>query len=349
MTQRDTELAVNYLMSAGVVAYQRAIAHAVGDALAGLFFSQLWYWAGRQPAEREGWFFMTREQLQHETAMTRREQETSRRKLKQFGILEEERRGHPAKLWYRINVGKVIQLIENTRTSQLVRNGPSSWYETAQLDGTKPPNKLVRKRPTSKISTKISTKTAAASAEPTADAAAGFSPLVEELRSHGVGRATAEELARTKPEACRRCLDYLPFAEVKKTKGAWLSNAIRDDYGPPEGWEKAKRQRACNVAGPRKPLRRPETALDSTNAGGNREAYAFLAKTQPEAITAFIRHVESEREKSKRVADLLSPERKAAYLASFDEEEKRLELFGRWLAGASVVPEVTFADHAANR
>ena len=55
MDRKDSELALNYLVSAGVVAYQRAIAHAVGDALAGLFFSQLWYWAGRQPDDRDGW------------------------------------------------------------------------------------------------------------------------------------------------------------------------------------------------------------------------------------------------------------------------------------------------------
>ena len=82
--------------------------------LAGLLFSQLWYWSGRQPEERKGWFFMTQDQILTETAMTRREQETSRRKLRDLGILEEERRGRPARLWYRINVKKVVQLIENT-------------------------------------------------------------------------------------------------------------------------------------------------------------------------------------------------------------------------------------------
>ena len=31
----------------------------------------------------------------------------------------------------------------------------------------------------------------------------------------------------------RACLAYLPHAQVKTSKGAWLANAIRDEYGPP--------------------------------------------------------------------------------------------------------------------
>ena len=83
----------------------------MGHALAGLLFSQLWYWSGRQPDDRDGWFYMTQAQIFEETAITRREQETCRRKLRHLGILEEALRGHPAQLWYRINVTAVVDLL----------------------------------------------------------------------------------------------------------------------------------------------------------------------------------------------------------------------------------------------
>ena len=90
--QDDTNAIVNYLLSEGIVAYQRGLARAVGDHSAGLLLSQFWYWAERQPEERDGWFFMTQEQIYDETVLTRREQETARRKLRDLGVLEKEGR-----------------------------------------------------------------------------------------------------------------------------------------------------------------------------------------------------------------------------------------------------------------
>jgi len=69
----------------------------------------------------------------------------------------------------------------------------------------------------------------------TAGADAAAVCLAEELVGHGVGRAAARRLALEKPEVCRRCLEYLPFAKFRTTSGAWLANAIRDEYGPPRG------------------------------------------------------------------------------------------------------------------
>lgn len=175
---------------------------------------------------------------------------------------------------------------------------------------------------------------AAGGADRPADAA-DASLLVQELVSHGVGKAAAEKLARTKPEACRRYLGYLPFVKVKKSKGAWLANAIRDEYGPPAGMTNQPGTRRLGPDTPsQEPRQGPESDLGRANLARLRVSYASLEKSQPEAITAFLRHLESEREKSRRVADLLSPERRAGYLASFDGEEKRLELFGRWLPSA---------------
>jgi hypothetical protein len=340
MDPRDSELALHYLVSAGVVAYQRAIAHAVGDALAGLFFSQLWYWAGRQPDDRDGWFFMTQEQLFTETALSRREQETSRRKLRELGVLEEELRGHPARLWYRINVRAVIQLLERAPRVQFGGKRQASLSESAKLACTNPPNKYGGKRQPSKISTKISSKTSAAESvqngtrageERLPVAADSFDGLAQELIAQGVSRSAASRLAREKPEACRRYLAYVPFAEIRTTKGAWLANAIRDEYGPPEGYVEAKQKETRDVA--LKAHRSRQDSLQRANLARARETLARLEEEQGEAFRAFLGFVTEERRKAERMASRLSPARQAECLSAFDAEEHRVELFRRWLEG----------------
>jgi hypothetical protein len=344
MNRRDSEIAINYLMSAGVVAYQRAIAHAVGDALAGLFFSQLWYWAGRQPEDRDGWFFMTQEQLFAETALSRREQETSRRKLRELGILEEDLRGHPAKLWYRVNVPAVIQLLENSPRPQFGGKRQTSLYENAKLARTNPPNKYGGKRQTSKISTKNSAKTSAASVANTSHAGEetpAADSLVKELIAKGVGCSVATRLAKEKPGVCRRCLEYLPFARYRTSPGAWLANAIRDEYGPPEGFIEAKRQQEQTLAREKREaaltarLSRQDS-LQRENLARAGETLARLEQEQGEAFRAFRGYVAQERRKAERMVSQLSASRQAEYLSSFDAGEHRVELFRRWLEGQPV-------------
>ena len=85
-------------------------------------------------------------------------------------------------------------------------------------------------------------ETAATSSKDEGNAAADYQELVEELTSNGVGRAVAEALAHSDPEACRRCLAYIPFADIRSSTGAFLANAIRHGYGPPKGYEEAQKQ-----------------------------------------------------------------------------------------------------------
>ena len=51
---------------------------------------------------------VTQIEWERETGLTRSEQETARRKLRDLGYLEERRRGLPAKLYYRVNMQKII-------------------------------------------------------------------------------------------------------------------------------------------------------------------------------------------------------------------------------------------------
>ena len=351
------------------MAYQRAIAHAVGDALSGLLFSQLWYWTGRQPEDRNGWFFMTQEQITAETAITRREQETCRRKLRGLGILEEARRGHPAKLWFRINVRAVIQLIEKTARSQNGGKRQTSMAENAILDWRKAPYKNGGKRHPSKNTTKRSSKTSAASGGAIAvvcvgnaenpagdermpgvsaspgkeapgelgvgvDAAAA---LIETLVLHGVGRTVAEKLARLKPEVCKRCLEYLPYAKYRTTKGAWLANAIAEEFGPPAGYEKAvarqlKEEKMARGEGVENARQRAKEAQHRTQNARLIERYGRMEKERPGAKAAFMEHLQRERARAERFANNLSAAGRERYFRAFDSQEGRLRVFAEWLS-----------------
>jgi len=115
------------------IAFYRFFADIGGGAMPGLFLSQTWYWSQRTTDE-DGWFYKTQDEWQEETALTRREQETCRRTLKLLGILEEERRGIPARLYYRINVDKVAELVH------------SRMAESANQECPNPPNRNGGKR-----------------------------------------------------------------------------------------------------------------------------------------------------------------------------------------------------------
>jgi hypothetical protein len=165
-------------------------------------------------------------------------------------------------------------------------------------------------------------------------AGAAVARLVEELVSHGVGRAAAEQLVRHKPAVCRRCLEYLPFAKVRTTPGAWLANAIREEYGPPEGYLKrqpARPGQASNRGTSRKGRVGREMTCHATIGSRLRDSYGRLEKTRPDAITAFMAYLAEEQDRARRYTARLSPRRREESLAAFDTEEHRLRVFARWL------------------
>lgn len=173
-----------------------------------------------------------------------------------------------------------------------------------------------------------------------ADAAAA---LVEELVSQGVGRSAAARYAREKPEICRRCLEYLPYAKFKTTKGAWLANAICDEYGPPPGYEDAiariaKKREADRRSLAGKAHQKHQLTIREEKTARLRATYRLLEKTGGEAFMAFCKYVELERAKTDRIALQLSPKRRQEALANFDRPERRLELFEKWMNAGSEFP-----------
>jgi hypothetical protein len=71
------------------IAFHRVLATVGGSATAGLFLSQCWYCSTRT-SDPDGWWTRTQAQWESEIGLTRREQETIRRRLRMRGILERE-------------------------------------------------------------------------------------------------------------------------------------------------------------------------------------------------------------------------------------------------------------------
>ncbi len=93
----------DFLQDVGpVVAYYPRLCPLCGGVNATLLLCQLLYWDGKQ-ADPAGWIYKTQEDLSEELGMTRTEQENARRTLRGNGFLEEDRRGIPARLYYRID------------------------------------------------------------------------------------------------------------------------------------------------------------------------------------------------------------------------------------------------------
>ena len=92
------------------VAYYPSISKAFDSCTVGVFLSQFMYWEGKQ-SDKDGWIYKRQADIQKETGLSRYEQETIRRKLRQLNVIEEKKAGAPAKLYYRFNWDRVSKIV----------------------------------------------------------------------------------------------------------------------------------------------------------------------------------------------------------------------------------------------
>lgn len=91
------------------IAFHRAFVEITGTIPAALMLSQAYYWSTPAKSGKEkttlpgGWFYKTREEWTDETGLSRDEQESARKRLRTLKLLDEDLRGVPAKLHYRLN------------------------------------------------------------------------------------------------------------------------------------------------------------------------------------------------------------------------------------------------------
>jgi hypothetical protein len=110
------------------IAFHRCFVPLTGSVNAALMLSQAMYWQKRN--EDGVWWFQTQEKWADETGLSRREQETARRALRNLPFWKEELRGLPGKLHFFLDLELLLEI---------VTVGKTSLHKPAILDSTNQP------------------------------------------------------------------------------------------------------------------------------------------------------------------------------------------------------------------
>jgi hypothetical protein len=89
------------------ITFHRCLIPVSGGVNAALLLSHAIWTTQALDGEADGWFLKSQEQWAEETGLSRWEQETARRALRDAGLLEERRVGMPARLWFRVQASAV--------------------------------------------------------------------------------------------------------------------------------------------------------------------------------------------------------------------------------------------------
>src|ERR671917_483717 len=117
-----------------IVGYSPDLARVVGGATIGLFLSQLLFLSDKG-ANPEGWVYKSEAEMGRETGLTKREQQTARRKLLALGVIQIVRQGFKFTYHFRIVWERLYQVIEKFQRG---RNVPTEKVEPVQNVSTEP-------------------------------------------------------------------------------------------------------------------------------------------------------------------------------------------------------------------
>jgi hypothetical protein len=117
------------------IAFNRAFVDLGLGMCGAMMLSQSLYWRTRT-RDAGGWFYKSQTEWQQETGMTRREQETARRRLTEAGFLEEKRRGVPARLYFRVKIEAVESALAglSSRMAESANQGDKSSKNASLAD-----------------------------------------------------------------------------------------------------------------------------------------------------------------------------------------------------------------------
>jgi hypothetical protein len=113
-----------------VVGYSPDLARIVGGATTGLFLSQLLFLSDKG-ANPEGWVYKSEQEMGKETGLTKREQQTARRKLLALGVIAIMRGGWKNTYHFKVMWQRLYQVIEQSLNSQTVAN---QWQQNAATE-----------------------------------------------------------------------------------------------------------------------------------------------------------------------------------------------------------------------
>ncbi len=158
-----------------VVAYHPALNAVTGGVKATIFLEQLLYWRGLGD-NPHGWVYKKQSELEEETGLGRREQESARAALVERGLLEERKKTAPPTVHYRVNVDRLEELWRERNPSKSARQ--IEMAESAILKCAKPTNQDGGKRQilNTEITTEITTERVSAAREAVAATPAKFTP-----------------------------------------------------------------------------------------------------------------------------------------------------------------------------
>jgi hypothetical protein len=117
-----------------VVGYSPDLARIVGGATIGLFLSQLLFLSDKG-ANPDGWVYKSEQEMGKETGLTKREQQTARRKLLSLGVITIMRGGWKNTYHFKVIWEKLYQVIAGIQRTQTVATEKG---ETAQNVPTEP-------------------------------------------------------------------------------------------------------------------------------------------------------------------------------------------------------------------
>ena len=117
------------------IAFQRSFIRLDIGVTAALFLSQMIYWTNR--SDDDGWVYKTQEEWEEETGLSRYEQEGARKKLRSIGVLQEKKKGVPARLFYKVDNDILFQaLVAANKDAEK----PPKWFARVGL----PPSESAR-------------------------------------------------------------------------------------------------------------------------------------------------------------------------------------------------------------
>jgi hypothetical protein len=112
-----------------VVGYSPDLARAVGGATIGLFLNQLLFLSDKG-ANPEGWVYKSEAEMGKETGLTKREQQTARRKLLSLGVIVIMRGGWKNTYHFKVIWEKLYQVIAGIQRPQNDATEKVSQYKT---------------------------------------------------------------------------------------------------------------------------------------------------------------------------------------------------------------------------
>jgi len=186
------------------VAFYPAFRKVLGlNAAATQFLSQAVYWTERTD---DGWFYKTTEEWNEELGLTVEEVKGARKKLKAIGILNEQRKGIPAKLYYKVDTDELLAVLSGEKPLTVVG-------KTHKLEVVKPTICTVEKPRSITETTQETTAETTSLALVSADAASKRRPKAN------------SETEQARQEACRAIWGSYAQAYVNRYGAAPVRNA----------------------------------------------------------------------------------------------------------------------------